>query len=270
MDRRPTELPEVDATARPGHATEGIIPQEGDRHMATATNKQRLLNQLLGATERTAGSQVECLPVLEQFVYGLCRENATADQADLAYKNLKERFFDWNEIRVSTIRELEEAMEGLSDSENRAQRLLSFLQEVFETEYSFDLEGVVKKGLKQAGKSLLRYGAANDYLGAWVVQRSLGGHAIPVDAPTLRCARRLGLIDAVAEDIETVRGALEHAIPKAKGMAFTDAISDLAENTCWEDEPNCSACPLRADCPTGQEVCAAGAVAARSSRSKPR
>jgi len=238
--------------------------------MATTTSKQRLLTQLLGSTERTNSSVADSLPVLEQFVYGLCRENATSDQADQAYRNLKERFFDWNEIRVSTIRELEEAMEGLSDPETRAQRLLSFLQEVFETEYSFDLEGVVKKGLKQAGKSLLRYGAANDYLGAWVVQRSLGGHAIPVDAPTLRCVRRLALIDASSEDIETLRGALEHAIPKAKGIAFTEAISDLAERACWEDEPNCSACGLRADCPTGQEVSAAGVAGARATRAKPR
>ena len=237
--------------------------------MATTTIKQRLFTQLLALAERPAGNE-EALPVLEQFLYGLCRENATREQADAAFQNLKERFFDWNEVRVSTNRELEEAMEGLSDTETRAQRLISFLQEVFETEFSFDLEGMHKKGLKVAAKSLLRYGASNDYMGAWVVQRSLGGHAIPVDAPTLRCAQRLGIIDSEADEVEAIRATLEHLVPKTKNQAFTDAISDLAERCCWEDEPNCAVCPLRAECPTGQELAAVAVEAGRATRAKPR
>ena len=238
--------------------------------MATTTIKQRLFTQLLAQAENPAGASEETLPVLEQFIYGLCRENATRDQADAAFAKLKDGFFDWNEVRVSTNREIEEVMEGLSDTETRAQRLIAFLQEVFETEFVFDLEVMHKKGLKVAAKALVRYGASNDYVGAWVVQRTLGGHAIPVDAPTLRCARRLGIIDAEAEEIEAVRATLEHLVPKTKNQAFTDAISEVAERFCWEAEPNCPACPLRADCPTGQEVAADAVAAGRAMRAKPR
>ena len=237
--------------------------------MATTT-KQRLFTQLLALADYPAGVSEETLPVLEQFIYGLCRENATREQADSAFENLKDRFFDWNEIRVSSNRELEEVMEGLSDTEPRAQRLISFLQEVFETEFSFDLESLQKKGLKVAAKALVRYAASNDYVGAWVVQRSLGGHAIPVDAPTLRCSKRLGIIDAEADEIEAIRATLEHLVPKTKNHAFTDAISDIAEQFCWEDEPNCSECPLRADCPTGHEANAEAVAAGRATRAKPR
>src|SRR5262249_3333645 len=142
-----------------------------------------------------------------QFIYGICREGATAEEADKAFRNLSRRFFDWNEVRVSSIRELEEAFAGMPDSELRAQRLVSFLQEVFETTFSFDLEGLHKKGLKQAAKQLSRYQAANDYVGAWVIQQALGGHAIPLDEPTLRTVKRLGLVDE--DDAETVRASLE-------------------------------------------------------------
>ena len=127
-----------------------------------------------------------------------------------------------------------------------------------------------KTGLKVSAKALLRYGASNDYVGAWVVQRTLGGHAIPVDAPTLRCTRRLGIIDAEAEEVEAVRATLEHLVPKTKNQAFTDAISDVAERFCWETDPNCPACPLRAECPTGQRVVAESAAAGRATRAKPR
>src|SRR5262249_21369024 len=239
------------------------------RTMATTTNKQRVLNQLFAAGQRPADPDAR--PVLQQFIYGLCRENATPEQADRAYAYLVERFFDWNEVRVSSVRELEEAFAGLSAPESRAQRLLSFLQEVFETTFSFDLEGLQKKkGLKEAAKALTRYQAADDYVGAWVVQRSLGGHAIPIDAPTLRCARRLGLVDAGQDDPEGARATLEHLVPKAKGPAFTDAVSQVAEDYCWEDDPQCHSCPLGADCPTAQEAGVEALNGARAGRGKPR
>jgi endonuclease III len=235
--------------------------------MATTT-KQRVLNQLLGHDELAVEPGSDALPVLEQFVFALCRENSSPEQAEQAFANLKSRFYDWNEVRVSSVREIEEALEGLGDAESRAQRLISFLQEVFETTFSFDLEGLQKKGLKQAAKALSRYGAASDYVVARVVQRSLGGHAIPLDAATLRCSRRLGLLDAGTEDPEACRTSLEHTVPKAKGAPFSDAISTLAERFCWEGEPNCAECPLAGDCPSTREV--AALAGSRSARAKPR
>jgi len=237
--------------------------------MATTINKTRVLNNLLAAGP-APDKNAEPLSVLEQFVFALCRENATLEQAQQAFHNLRTQFFDWNEVRVSSSRELEEALAGLSDTESRAQRLIAFLQEVFETSFSYDLEGVHKKGLKQAAKSLLGFGASNEYVGAWVVQRSLGGHAIPIDSPTLRCARRLGLIDSTTDDPEAARSTLEHIVPKAKGAQFSDAISQVAEEYCWEDEPRCQGCPLSGDCPTGQEIAGDELATARTARMKPR
>src|SRR5207253_2839062 len=148
--------------------------------------------------------------------YAVCREGATREAADNAFKSLQEQFFDWNEVRVSSVRELADALQGLNDAETRAQRIVDFLQEVFETTFSFDLEPLQKKGLKQAAKQLARYQAANDYAVAWVVQKSLGGHAIPLDASALRVLRRLGILED-GRDMEALRASLEHQIPKIKG-----------------------------------------------------
>src|SRR5690349_5420178 len=119
--------------------------------MPTVTNKQRALTHLFALVKKhPAAGAAESRPILEQFIYGICREGATRAQADRAYANLRDRFFDWNEVRVSSSREIEEAMEDLPDAEGRAQRLLSFLQEVFETTFAYDLESLHKKkgGLK--------------------------------------------------------------------------------------------------------------------------
>ena len=210
--------------------------------MATVTSKQQIINQALAAAAPVAEPDAP-LPVLEQFIYGICRENATPEQAQVAYENLRTQFFDWNEVRVSAVREIEEAMEGMADTERRAERIISFLQEVFETDFSFDLEKVHKKGLKQGAAMLTHFEASSDFVAAWVVQRTLGGHAIPVDDLTVRQCRRLSLIDDES-DHKAVRATLEHLVPKAKGTQFTDAISVLAGQAEGLDEVEEAAAPV--------------------------
>ncbi len=245
--------------------------------MPTTTNKQRVWTHVFGHLPKAArgGSEGQVRPpeglgVLEQFLYALCREGTTREQGERTFQNLRERFFDWNEVRVSSLRELAEAFEGLPDAETRAQRVVDFLQEVFETTFSFDLESLHKKGLKQAAKQLSRYQAANDYAVAWVIQQSLGGHAVPLDGPTLRVLRRLGLIEGEHEDLEAMRASIEHHIPKAKGRLFNDLMSALADEVCFEEEPNCPACPLAGYCPAAQEIKAAAVSSESGSRHKPR
>jgi endonuclease-3 len=239
--------------------------------MATTTNKQRLLTQLFTALKKIAdpGESVN-RPVLDQFIYAICREGVTREQADEAFQAICERFFDWNEVRVSSVRELEESFAGLPEPEVRAQRLINFLQEVFETTFSYDLESLHKKGLKQAAKQLARYQAANDYAVSWVVQQTLGGHAIPLDPPTVRVLRRLGLIEEDQEDPESIRASLEHLIPKSRGPQFSDLVSALADKLCHKESPNCAACPLASECPTARTVLRESVGAGRASRVKPR
>jgi endonuclease-3 len=243
--------------------------------MSTAFNKQRLVNQLFSSFTKghkapAGGGEALNRPVLEQFLYALCREGVTRDKADRAYGFLRQRFFDWNEVRVSSARELEEAFAGFPDRETRAQRLIDFLQEVFETTFSFDLDPLHKKGLKQAAKQLARYQAANDYTVAWVMQQSLGGHAIPLDTPTLRVLRRLGLLETDTGDPEALRSSIEHLVPKIRGPLFNEVVSALADEYCWEAKPNCGPCPLAGVCPSCEETGAEAATSGRTGRPKPR
>src|SRR4051794_26476969 len=101
--------------------------------MATATNKQKLVSQVFTTLGKTAPpADPDPRPVLETFLYALCREGTTRETADLLFGNLRERFFDWNELRVSSAREVADALDGLApDADDRAQRILDFLQEVF-------------------------------------------------------------------------------------------------------------------------------------------
>ena len=75
------------------------------------------------------------------------------DAAEQVFKTLKDDYFDWNEVRVSTIRELAEVTKPLNDPADAATRLKQMLQSVFERDYSFDLEPLKKQNIGAGGQA---------------------------------------------------------------------------------------------------------------------
>jgi endonuclease III len=206
------------------------------------------------------------LPVLEAVIYGICHEGTTREQANQALSRFKDGFFDWNEVRVSTISEVQDALADLPDSEPRAQKIRRFLRQLFEKTYGFTLEVLTKKPLKESLKVLSEYEAfASAFVEATVVQLSLGGHAIPVDEPSRRALVRLGIADTNT-DTAALRSLLERAVPKNRGVEFVELVEELAHDTCVEDDPDCPHCELRKTCPTAatrkEEAAAAAKQAA--------
>ncbi len=192
------------------------------------------------------------LNVLESVIYGVCHEGTTREQANQALSRFKDDFFDWNEVRVSSLDEIQTALAGLPDAEPRAQRIRRFLRQLFEKTYAFNLEALAKKPLKESLKTLSEYEAfGSDYVEATVVCQALGGHAIPVDGPARRALERLGVAEPDTEN-SSLRSLLERAVPKNRGPEFLDLLEDLAHDTCIEGEPDCPRCELRKVCPTGQ------------------
>lgn len=237
--------------------------------MATITvNKQKMVNVLFAKGKKLGAAEPQSLSVTEQVIYSICREGATPEQADRSFKQLSTSFFDWNEVRVSSVRELEECFDGMNRRVDRSNRIIQFLQELFETTFSYEMEFLHKKGVKNASKHLSRYQAANDYLGAWVTQRALGGHAIPVDPPTLRVCKRTGLVDEDQKEVLEIRSSLEHLVPKAKGTEFTDVISMIGVEFCHESQPNCKGCPLNSECKFAQSHAKGAAKKPAKSKAK--
>ncbi len=165
--------------------------------------------------------------VLEQLLFACCLENAPYGRAEEGLAGLMHNFFDWNEVRVSTVRELSEVLAGVPDPVTAANRVKRVLQHVFEATYSFDLEELRKKSLTQATEELQKIEGTTDFTVAYVVQAALGGHAIPVDSSTLQVLHIVGLIGDEDLAAGSVPG-MERAISKGKGIEFASLLHQLA------------------------------------------
>lgn len=165
--------------------------------------------------------------LLENLLFAACLENTPYGVADEAYKAVSTAFFDWNEVRVSTVKELSEIMRMLPDPQAGANNLRRSLQSVFEANYSFDLEPMKKLNLGQAVQKLSGYDGVTPFAVSYVTQHSLGGHHIPLDSGAMGALAVLGLVDENETPKDGCAG-MERAIPKNKGIEFGSLLHHLA------------------------------------------
>jgi hypothetical protein len=166
---------------------------------------------------------------LEHLLYGCLLENARYDAADEAFAKLKELYFDWNEIRVTTVTELAEGMGTIPDASSAAQRVKRALQSIFEGGYSFDIEVLKKQNLGKAEKDLEKVNGSTPFVRSYVTQHALAGHSIPISKGAIDVLYAVGIINDAEADKWQVPG-LERAIPKNKGVEFGSLLQQLASD----------------------------------------
>ena len=126
-------------------------------------------------------------------------------------------------------------LEPLPKAADAARRVKTSLQNIFEGQYSWDLEHLKKQNLGKAAGELAKYGKAepSGWVGvtpfgvAYVTQNALGGHAIPVDCAVGSLLELLGIINMAEAHRKQVPG-MERAISKSKGIEFASLLQQFA------------------------------------------
>ncbi len=204
--------------------------------MSTKNRGDRIqLLQKTVAKHFTPVAAPEDRTVLEHLFYACCLEDAPYEAADEAFHRLQESFFDWNEIRVTTLSELRETLHNLPDPTAAAMRIKKNLQSLFETRYSFDLQDMIKMNQGKAVQELEKLAGMTKFVLAYVTQNALGGHAIPVSDSIMKVL----LATEIVSEAEAAKGqapGLERTVPKTKGPDFASGLHQLA--WLYADAPN--------------------------------
>jgi endonuclease III len=164
--------------------------------------------------------------VLEHLLYACCLENSHFEAADEGFARLQQSYFDWNEVRVTTVTELAETLSCLADPSAAAARLKRCLQSIFETHYAFDLEGLKKGNLGKAVKDVETLSGTTPFVVAYVTQNGLSGHAIPCSQGIFDAFEVLEIITPAEAAKRHVPG-LERAVAKTKGVEFASLLHQL-------------------------------------------
>src|SRR5262245_4180501 len=142
-----------------------------------------------------APARRDSMTVLETVIYAVLADGTTTAKADAAFHRLRNNYFDWNEVRVSALVELQEQLSDLPEPDQRAARLKGCLRFIFESTYGFDLEQLKKIPMKELAVRLEKMPGISDYLINRVIRDGLGGTAMPLDTAAVRVLTRLRIID---------------------------------------------------------------------------
>ena len=165
--------------------------------------------------------------VLEHMLYACCLEDSTYEAADESFARLQEEYFDWNEVRVTTVTELASLCKSLTNPEAGAARVKKVLHGVFETYYQFDIDFLKKENLSKAITQFSRFKGVGDFVISYTAQNGLGGHSIPLDDAMFFLMKTLGVISDAELNKRKIPG-LERTIPKNKGIEFSSVVHQLA------------------------------------------
>ncbi len=183
---------------------------------------QKVLKKHFQPVETTEGRSV-----LEQLLFAGCLEDARHDAAEEAFGRLQELYVDWNEMRVTTVTELADALTELPDPTAAAARIKRSLQAIFESRYSFDLEDMRKMNQGKAVQELEKFSGVSRFMLGYVTQHALGGHTIPISDTSMQILVMTGIVTPSEAEKQQTPG-LERAIPKSKGVEFSSCLQQLA------------------------------------------
>jgi len=207
--------------------------------MATAKtkgpDKAEICKKITAAFKKKYPAPVKepSLPVMETMLYAVCLDNNLVSDAQELLDRVLKGFHDLNEMRVSSIEELEDLIHPASQSDLRAIRMRDVLHHVFEIEYKFEYEGLKRKTLEQAVKILAKIRSLNWFCRSYVLHNCLGAHVLPIDDQmhAILCWLGMGVPEGGPEQTaESLRGFVR----KADGAEFCQVLRSCANDPAYK------------------------------------
>lgn len=192
-------------------------------------DRQVIAQNLMTALKKRYKSAVpkHSLALLETLLFAAVIENVHHDDGEEAYERLINSFHDMNEIRVSSISEIEAAMSPVHEASWKALRIRDLLQQVFEKFYRFDLEEYKRKPVEQLEKLMAKWKFTTPFMKHYLYQHALGAHSIALDDKSRDALAFLGVVEPAAT-IDQASEDLKQVIRKADAAHFCHLVRCLA------------------------------------------
>lgn len=185
-------------------------------------------------------------PILDELIFTILSQNTTAKNCKEAYAHLRERYPDWNTVRLARTEDIADAIRPAGLANIRARRIKSILGDIYARQGNYDLEWVANLPDKEAADTLLEFPGVGRKTAACVLMFSHGKQILPVDTHVYRVAVRLGLIPEVGE--EKAHDLLQEMLPRERIYSFHINMVAHGREICHARKPECYICPINKEC----------------------
>jgi endonuclease III len=188
---------------------------------------------------------------LDELIYILLSRRAREAQYQQAYNALARRFRPWSTLLEASSDEVITILRPLGLASQRERALIDVLGTIRADFGRLSLSALRRMSYSGAYNYLRSLRGVNDKTAKCVMLYSLGMPALPVDTHTLRVSRRLGLLPPGTSLFLAPR-RLDAIVPRSYRGRFHILTVLHGRALCTPQNPECSACPVRALCPTGR------------------
>lgn len=200
------------------------------------------------------------LDPLSELVSSLLSHRTRNADSGAAFKALKSRYADWEEVRDAPTRDIEETIARVTWPEQKAPRLQAVLRAVEERHGTLSLDFLNALPVAEAMMWLESIPGIGPKTSAAVLSFStLRQRALPIDSHHHRVAQRTGLIPA-GMAVGPSHAALSAQLPADWNAQQVydnhQVMMHHGQDCCYFRKPACDRCPLLDLCPTGLKAMA--------------
>jgi endonuclease III len=167
-----------------------------------AQRLQRLYRELKRAHPEVERTTYE--DPVEALISGIISERMSESAAQRAFREITKAFVDWNDLRVSRVEEIAEALgRNTISSRATALALTAALRGIFDEYHKISLQTLKKLGKRPARQDLEKIDGVSRFVINYCLLTSLEAHAIPLTEQMADYLKRNGIIDANADEEDT-------------------------------------------------------------------
>lgn len=169
--------------------------------------------------------------VVDSIIYAIISAELSEKSAESAMARFADHFVDWNDLRVSRVEEIVEALgKETPATKEIASTIIKVLRAIFDDYHMVNLEALKKIGKRQARQALEKIDGLSRFAVDYCMLVSLRGHAIPLTHKMLEYLRNNELVDPDVDD-QQIAGFLTKQIPAKNGYDFYARLRHESEKS---------------------------------------
>ncbi len=179
---------------------------------------------------------------LDILIATMLSQNTTDKTSYLAFRNLKERFKDWDDVMNAPIAKIRNAIRVCGLTNQKSASIKKMLKQMKEKYGKLSLNFIKKMPDEKIYEELLQYNGVGVKTISCVLAFGLGRDVFPVDTHVHRLSNRLGIAKANAP--EKTFEQLKDLIPAGKKFLLHTMLIRFGRKVCRSQNPLCGKCRL--------------------------
>ncbi len=188
---------------------------------------------------------------IAELILTVLSQSTNDRNRDVAYLALRERWYEWTDMRDAPVDEIEEAIRPGGISKVKSARIKSILRAITDTAPGgeLSLDWLADRTVPEAQAYLCSLPGVGRKTAACVLLFALGMRDVPVDTHVSRVGTRLGLFRPGAP-LQEMHDEMLAITPPGEELELHLDLLRHGRRTCHARRPECSACALARMCPS--------------------